>query len=493
MTLGLFPDLKIPAFESLGEKQEVLVPANTAIKQDYKKLATASKKETSIIIEVFDRKIILKLAKNNEDIAFINTIKYSRWNGKTYCWEIPNYPGNLERLKDYFNDRIENIIEHDSADNSSITGVKQPNKKELIVVRTFSGRLRLIALFDRDFINFVHGFPYKSWQPKNKWWTIPYSEKYMENIRQFCEESGFTLTYETEEAKGEGVKRISPFDLINYRKCPEEMRLKLVELRYSERTLRIYSSMFEEFINYYSREDIDSLNEKQIIAFLRYLVSERKVSVSYQNQAINAIKFYYERVLGGKRKFYFIDRPKKEKTLPTVLSTEEVQLLLQAATNLKHKCILMLAYSAGLRLGEILRLKMVDIDRDRMQINVVQSKGKKDRYTKLSPKFLVYFDSYLEAYQPKEYVFEGTAGGPYSASSAQNIVKDAAAKALIKKHVTMHTLRHSFATHCLENGIDLRYIQEMLGHESSRTTEIYTHVTTKGFDQIKNPLDQLDL
>lgn len=205
------------------------------------------------------------------------------------------------------------------------------------------------------------------------------------------------------------------------------------------------------------------------------------------------MKFYYEKVLGGQRKFYFIDRPKKEQALPTVLNEDEVIRLFNAMDNIKHKCMLMLAYSAGLRLGEILRLRLADIDRERMQIRVEQSKGKKDRYTKLSSRFLVIYDQYAEKYKPVDYVFEGAAGAEYSASSLQTIMKAATIKAGIKKRATMHTLRHTFATHCLENGVDLRYIQSMLGHESSKTTEIYTHITTKGFDQIKSPMDNLDI
>jgi site-specific recombinase XerD len=167
--------------------------------------------------------------------------------------------------------------------------------------------------------------------------------------------------------------------------------------------------------------------------------------------------------------------------------------LIQSIDNLKHKTIVMLAYSSGLRLSELVNIKLTDIDRDRMQIRVTQSKGKKDRYTKLSNKFLGVLDTYLDKYQPREWLFEGVGSGTYSTRSIQNIVKLAAQKAGIKKHISVHTLRHSFATHLLENGTDLRYIQSMLGHDSSKTTEIYTHVTTKGFDQIISPLDNLDV
>jgi len=170
-----------------------------------------------------------------------------------------------------------------------------------------------------------------------------------------------------------------------------------------------------------------------IISFLRYLVLDRRVSPSYQNQAINAIKFYYERVLGGKRKFYIIERPRKEKVLLTVLNQDEVVALIRSIENIKHKCMIMLAYSSGLRRSEILHIKSVDIDRERMQIRVTQSKGKRDRYIKLSQKFLPYLDKYLDEYGPTEPLFEGAAGDEYSESSIQNIIKAAVKKAGIKK------------------------------------------------------------
>ena len=190
---------------------------------------------------------------------------------------------------------------------------------------------------------------------------------------------------------------------------------------------------------------------------------------------------------------YLVERPREEKTLPIVLSEKEIGDLLNATENIKHKAILMLAYSAGLRLSELTNVKITDIDSNRMQIRIEQGKGKKDRYTLLAVKLLAILREYFVLFKPKEWLFEGADGGQYSVRSIQAIMKDATKKAGIKKKVSVHTLRHSFATHLLENGTDLRYIQSLLGHSSSKTTEIYTHITTKGFDQIKSPLDQLDI
>ena len=220
---------------------------------------------------------------------------------------------------------------------------------------------------------------------------------------------------------------------------------------------------------------------------------DRKVSISYQNQAINAIKFYYEQVLGGQRKTYFIDRPKKEKTLPVVMSEEEVISVLKVTNNIKHKAILMVIYSAGLRISECVNLKIKDIDSKRMQIRVEQGKGNRDRYTILSVKTLLFLRKYFLEYRPKVYLFEGQKGEQYSTRSIQNLFKNATRKAGIQKKVTVHTLRHSFATHLLGNGTDLRYIKYLLGKASRKTTEIYTHITNKGMDQLKTPMYSLDI
>lgn len=178
--------------------------------------------------------------------------------------------------------------------------------------------------------------------------------------------------------------------------------------------------------------------------------------------------------------------------LPEVLSEEEVKAILDATENLKHKAILMTIYSAGLRISEVINLKIKDIDSQRMQIRVDQGKGKKDRYTLLGKKTLEVLRKYFQLYKPRVYIFEGMDGQQYSKSSITQILKASVLKAGIKKRVSVHTLRHSFATHLLEGGVNLRYIQSLLGHGSSKTTEIYTHITTKGFDQIVNPLDKFE-
>lgn len=225
--------------------------------------------------------------------------------------------------------------------------------------------------------------------------------------------------------------------------------------------------------------------------YLLYLIQTKNILLSQQNQRINAIKFYFQQVLGREKEIYNLHRPRKEHKLPSVLSEEEIILIFKQVSNIKHKALLYLIYSGGLRLSEVVNLKISDIDSKRNLILIREAKGKKDRTTLLSQTLLELLRTYYREYKPKEYLFEGQDQEKYSTRSVQNIFKKALFKSGIKKNATVHTLRHSFATHLLERGTDLRYIQELLGHSSSKTTEIYTHITKKGLDKIVSPLDNL--
>ena len=274
----------------------------------------------------------------------------------------------------------------------------------------------------------------------------------------------------------------------NFRPCPEEFLLKLELKKYSNSTVKNYVHSFELFINYYKDRELFSIDENDIRIYLQKLVKEDK-SNSYINMAINAIKFYYEMVLGMPNRFYSIERPRKESKLPKILSKEEIISIINNTSNIKHKCIISLLYSAGLRRNELLNIKLNDIDSKRMVIRVEQAKGNKDRYTILNKSVLEDLRKYFKIHMPKTYLFESNiSGNKYSSSSVLQIVVKSAKKAGIKERVTPHMLRHSFATHLLESGTDIRYIQLLLGHNSTKTTEIYTHVATNTFKQIKDLL-----
>lgn len=484
----LFPLLEYPKNKTEETPDKSIARADFSVINDQNKLSK------NVSVQVIGRKIIIKLPKNALDTHFIASLRYSRWDGKQFCWIVPNYPGNIELINDYFNERIYELIVNEDFDvkTSSNTQRKiRPN--ELLIIKTTTGRLKLIFVFNRELGYLIKKIPYNYWDAKNRWWTIPYSERFLSEIKIKAQSMELKILYEEEIGKEERVKRISPYDIANYHRCPEVYSRKLYELRYTPKTIKTYQSMFEEFINYYNSLDIMQINDKQIIAFLQYLVTERNVSTSYQNQSINAIKFFYEHVLGGVRKFYFLERPRKEKRLPNVLNEKEITKTIKLVKNVKHKALIMITYSGGLRISEVISLKVKDIDSQRMQIFVRQAKGRKDRYTLLSKKALAVLRDYFREYKPEEWLFEGIKGRQYSESSIYTVVKEAFQKAGIKKKASPHTLRHCFGTHLLENGTDIRYIQVLMGHASIKTTEIYTHMTTKGFDKIENPLDKLEI
>ena len=274
----------------------------------------------------------------------------------------------------------------------------------------------------------------------------------------------------------------------NYKFCPEAYLRKLELKKYANNTVKTYVSCFEHFLNYYNTHNINRLDENDIRNYLEYLIKMDR-SDAYINQSINSIKFYYETVLGMPNRFYSIERPRKSKKLPAVLAKSDIHAIIAHTNNIKHKCVVSLLYSAGLRRSELLNLKLTDIDSKRMLIRVRDAKGNKDRYTLLSQSVLTDLRVYYKHYKPKTFLFEGQFNEQYSANSVGKIVSYAALKAGIKIGVSAHTLRHSFATHLLESGVDIRHIQLLLGHNSTKTTEIYTHVAKSSFDFIKNPLD----
>lgn len=502
----LFPEAEYPVNQPLQQQTEkpktagwipdnhekpVLVKKNTTLKNP-------SITKAEISIEIYPHAILIKLPKNEADIQFLRNFKYSRWMKEMYCWKIPNYNRNAELIKNYFIGRNPSIAEHKPEQTllqtQTVNWQNLPvfTGKDLLTVNVAGRILRIYYKFNRDIQQQIKQFPMCKWNSPQNCWEIPYSERFKAELNLIAENNGLNFLYHEVE-KPKVKPRKSKYDIRNYRECPAEYKNKLIELRYSKNTYDVYTDFFEEFINYYEDYKLEDITEEMINDFQLYLITERCVATATQNQAINAIKFYYERVLGQARKVYYIERPREETFLPTVLSTEEVNAILKSIENLKHKAIIMTIYSGGLRISEAINLKLKDIDSKRMQIRVEQGKGKKDRYTLLAKKTLEVLREYVKEYKPKEWLFEGEKGGKYGTRSIQNILKIALKKVGIVKKISVHSLRHSFATHLLENGTDLRYIQALLGHSSSKTTEIYTHITTKGFDSLKNPLDSFEL
>lgn len=273
----------------------------------------------------------------------------------------------------------------------------------------------------------------------------------------------------------------------------EQFTLYLNTKRYSQNTIKTYSEALLTFLNFYKHKEVAAITSNDIDNFNNDYILQKKLSASYQNQIVNAIKLFFAQVEQTKIDISVIQRPKKYNALPKVLAIEEVAAIINALTNSKHKCMISLIYAAGLRRSELLNLKLTDIDSKRMQILIKNAKGRKDRNLPLSNTALVLLRNYYKDYKPKTYLFEGLNHGRYSERSLALVLKKACAIAGIKKAVNLHMLRHSYATHLLEAGTDLRYIQALLGHKSSRTTEIYTHVSQKSLQKIVSPLDKLGI
>jgi len=280
---------------------------------------------------------------------------------------------------------------------------------------------------------------------------------------------------------------------MNKQEVLENFNKQLSIENYSVQTIRNYSSALKLFLGYIKNLKIKKVADKEIQNYLYYCKTKRKYSYSSMKQVVAAISYLYKKVLKKPVPVALNVKFRKPHSLPTILSAKEISKILYVTKNLKHKTILLLIYSAGLRLNELLELTIADIDSEVMKIHIKSGKGKKDRYIMLSDNVLKLLKKYYKSYRPKKHVFEGQNGGKYSPKSVQSIFNRAVVKAGIKKKVTVHSLRHSFATHLLDAGTDIRFIQELLGHKRLETTQIYTHVSSYSINKIKSPADILEI
>jgi site-specific recombinase XerD len=344
--------------------------------------------------------------------------------------------------------------------------------------------------YDRELIALIKSQKSARWSQSMQSWYFPKKDFQLNRFYQSFKGKAF-IDYSQLQKKSSTApfsKKV-PKESKPEIQLPKGFKEQLILKRYSQNTVKTYCSCLLKFKGHFKGQDIDSLSKEEIKTFLLYLVQEKKVSPSTQNQYINAIKFYYEKVLKQPRMAYVLERPNRAKKLPKVLTEQEVLMILKNTPNIKHKTILSLLYSAGLRVGELIGLRVQDVVWDKNYLFVRGGKGKKDRITLLSEHVAFLLRKYLQKYKPNYWVIENHERKQYSSSSVRAILKNSTKKAALRKRVNPHMLRHSFASHLLEKGTDLRYIQELLGHGSSKTTEIYTHVSKKSLANIKNPLD----
>jgi site-specific recombinase XerD len=321
-------------------------------------------------------------------------------------------------------------------------------------------------------------FPTAQWSTSQKCWYLP-------DVNAIRNEIG--MKPKTEMGKS-AVSQIHPINQAALKRMHETLLLKA----YSPNTIRTYCVEFSQLLYLLKDTSVDTLTPERLRAYFLYCASELKLSENIIHSRINAVKFYFEQVLHRERLFFEeIPRPKKKSLLPKVLDKKDISKIFEQLENPKHLLMIKLCYGMGLRVSEIVHLKIADIDSKRMLVHIESSKNKKDRYVTLPASILDDLRNYYRVYRPETYLFEGQYGGQYAIRSVQTVFKNAMKKAKINKSVGIHGLRHSYATHLLEAGTDMVFIQKLLGHKDIKTTEIYAKVSNRQLSNVKSPLDNL--
>lgn len=330
--------------------------------------------------------------------------------------------------------------------------------------------------YDAALIAQVRQLPGARWSRSLKAWHVPDTGEYRKRFGLPARETTKAALAQIAEVNRPAMQRFI-----------ETIRLK----GYSPNTERTYRNEFAQLLQALGDTPVDSLAPERLRSYMLHCTNDLKLSEATLHSRLNAIKFYVEQVLHREKFFAEIPRPKKPRTLPKHISPQDVKRLFDHTTNLKHNTMLRLCYGMGLRVSELVGLKLADIDSGTMQVHIRRAKGKKDRYVNLPSSILDQLRAYFREYRPKEYLFEGQYGGAYTARSAQAVFKQALHKAGINKQIGIHGLRHSYATHLLEAGTDISLIQKLLGHENIKTTLLYAEVTKQNLATVKSPLDNL--
>ena len=469
----------------------------------------------------------------------VKSIRQARWSETRKCWHVPAEEDTLRVILELFRGRAEidisgialpSEIKQAAARNpvnpavnklpdnekafanplpSPVTGKKVTVKNSgaydsvRFSINEPNGRLiiKFLGFYNQGWIREMRSYGNIEYDSRRKEWLLPYSKLTCDSLADYFAGQGVGVNV-TKEAINDDLKAARKLTGDEIRSKPlgkqaldglEMMTWFLDDNRYSPRTRESYLAMLEFFFRYFSPVEPSDIGEEEISRFLYDFIIKLGYSASYQNQMVSAIKTYYSIARNRKVDPEFLERPRRSRALPKVFSKEEVTRILNSGGNLKHKMLLWLIYSCGLRRSEVTNLKLTDLDRERGILHVREGKGRVDRFVPVPAKVWEKLDEYFSGYKPKQYLFEGQSGGRYSSESVYRVFKDTLVKAGIRKDVGVHSLRHSYATHLHENGLDIRYIQELLGHKSTRTTEIYTHVSRRNLVAVRSPIEDLDL
>lgn len=448
----------------------------------------------------------------------LKTIEGRKWSKSKNCWHLPYSTKSFNALRNLFgNTLILPTKEKNEKDNSF--GRIIPNLQDYTykgnLHKRFVGKKILIQKIDhksiavyipydkRAWINVVKNINGRDWNVELTCWEIPFVKSSFRHIKKqiglnyvifdlhiksdIPDEPERKIRFNNKRNKV-GKQLLNDKQLLALQQLEEFFILK----QYSVSTIKAYKNHLVSLFIFFDKLDPEKLKPENVRAYILHLIKFKKISASSQNQIINAYKAYCENILGEPKLYIEIPRPKKPKKLPNVLSQEDVQKLFAVTKNQKHKLILLLIYSSGLRLGEVVNLRKRDVNIKRNTIHIKAGKGKKDRIVSLAKKAIPTLNNYLHIYKPTSWLFEGQYGGKYSVRSVQSIFSTAVEKSKINAYATVHTLRHSFATHCVENGYSIALVQKALGHNSIKTTEIYLHLSNEEIKKLKSPLDNFD-
>ena len=443
--------------------------------------------------------------------AKVRSIDETAWSQTNKAWLVPDNSYNRERLNLLFPDLVlpvketETKIERTNDFNQEQDFVFNQDKYSLrdkVRILINYRYIRVKCPKSEKDIEFFRSIKYCFWRPDHYYWEMPNSEDNRELVTAYF--GGRAFSIEEDSQVSARIKKESSVAIDLRNKAIDAESLQIIETqislfrnrmnykRYSNSSIETYCDAVRLFLKYVYPKQAEDVEVNDMVIFVNDFIIANEYSYSYQNQFVNGCKLFFREVLKTKLDVEKFERPRREYKLPNVLSMGEVKAILDSLVNIKHRTMLSLIYACGLRRSELLNLRLTAIDTGRGVLHILNSKGKKDRIVPISQSIIEMLSSYIEMYKPKAWLFEGRdSGEQYSATALSEVLAGAVIKAKINKPVSLHWLRHSYATHLLEAGTDLRYIQELLGHKSSKTTEIYTHVSTRSLKKIKSPFDYL--
>ncbi len=437
----------------------------------------------------------------------LKQISIVRYSYQYKCFYMINNVFNLEQLEKelagYANLVIQSKLKEQGQTTIQKTANKNHNKISLYIFPVKINDRRCIQLqhnYNKNIFKAIGNTGLAQWSRITRGWVLPDNEDDILKLFKLLEPMAVIKVNRESDIQSMRVRKWlweqNFMSSEGFKSCPDEFTDKMKLKNYSDKTIQVYHFALLRFLNTYKSiniQEMSGIDGSEINKYHVMLQQKYGKSASSINISVNAIKLYFHEVLQRDIFTEPVIRPKKGHILPNVLCEGDVRNILLSINNLKHKAIILLIYSAGLRISELINLKISDIQSGRQTLLIRGAKGRKDRFSLLSEKALFILREYYKEYRPKEYLFEGQYGFRYSDASIRKILKSAKLKAGINQRASVHTLRHSFATHLLEHGTDLRYIQELLGHNSSKTTEIYTHVSKSDISRIKSPADNLNL